>query len=54
VSEGGLETTISPNIARFVEALQASDYDGLVLEHALLDGETHLSVWPRSFTNSIK
>ena len=54
VSEGGLETDISPMIARFVEALQASEYDGLVLEHAILDGETHMSVLPRTFTNSIK
>jgi predicted alpha/beta superfamily hydrolase len=54
VSEGGLEAGISPMIARFVEALQASDYDGLVLEHAVLDGETHMSGWPRAFTNSIK
>jgi predicted alpha/beta superfamily hydrolase len=54
VSEGGLETEISPRIERFVEALQASDYDGLVMEHAILDGETHMSAWPRTFTNSIK
>lgn len=54
VSEGGLETAISHSIARFVEALQASDYDGLVMEHAILDGETHMSAWPRTFTNSIK
>jgi hypothetical protein len=54
VSEGSLETANILPTERFVKGLQASDYDGLVLEYAILDGETHMSAWPRTFTNSIK
>ena len=54
VSVGGLEEDYIPGFERLSEALKANDYDGLDRELVILDGETHMSTWPRAFTMGMK
>jgi hypothetical protein len=49
-----LEGDYLSGFEEFSAALQASDYDEFAGELLILDGETHMSVWPRAFTTGMK
>lgn len=53
LSAGELDDALDFTTA-FWAALQASEYDGLVGEMLVLDGETHLSARPRALTTGMK
>jgi uncharacterized protein len=38
----------------FVEIVENRNYKGLKITNEIIDGETHLSVWPTSFTKGLK
>ena len=53
-SVGGLEEEYLSGFEDFSEVLQATDYDEFVSDLVILDGETHMSAWPRAFTTGMK
>ncbi|MBX2801240.1 MAG: hypothetical protein KTR31_26420 [Myxococcales bacterium] len=42
------------DLTRFAAQLERHRYEGLALEHAVLDGETHNSVFPRGLSNGLR
>lgn len=54
VSAGDLDAEYLPGYEGLVEALEASDYEGLASELALLEGESHMSARPRAFTSGMR
>ena len=54
VSMGELDREFMPGYELLNQALQDSDYDGLASEMVILNGETHMSAWPRTFTTGMK
>lgn len=54
MSAGSHELSIVEGIAQLIPRLRERGYPGLQLEHEIMNGETHLSVWARAFTNGIR
>jgi hypothetical protein len=61
LSAGALEAFYEPafaamlsNVARLTELLTSPEYPGLKLTPHLLDGETHLSVIPATFSRGLR
>lgn len=54
VSVGELDAEVLPMVQSLDEALQASNYEGLVSQMVTLDGETHLSARPRAFISGLR
>jgi hypothetical protein len=51
---GDLDEETIPGYEALEEALQVGGYENLASELAVLDGESHVSAQPRSFTTGLR